>query len=66
MLLKKLIKLFQTTLYSALQLCIIIVIAASWSSGEDAALSRQNQGFDSPWGYQYNKPIFLYWKMGLF
>lgn len=23
-----------------------------WSSGQDVALSRQNQGFDSPWDYQ--------------
>ena len=23
----------------------------SWSSGQDVALSRLNQGFDSPWGY---------------
>ena len=23
-----------------------------WSSGQDAALSRLNQGFDSPWKYQ--------------
>ena len=26
-----------------------------WSSGQDVALSRQNQGFDSPWDYQKNK-----------
>ena len=25
---------------------------APWSSGQDAALSRRSQGFDSPWGYQ--------------
>ena len=24
------------------------------SSGQDAALSRRKQGFDSPWGYHYN------------
>ena len=23
-----------------------------WASGQDVALSRQNQGFDSPWDYQ--------------
>ena len=23
-----------------------------WSSGQDVALSRRNQGFDSPWEYQ--------------
>ena len=26
-----------------------------WSSGQDVALSRQNQGFDSPWDYQKTK-----------
>ena len=26
----------------------------SWSSGQDASLSRWNQGFDSPWEYQKN------------
>ena len=25
---------------------------APWSSGQDVALSRRNQGFDSPWSYQ--------------
>ena len=25
----------------------------SWSSGQDVALSRLNQGFDSPWGYHF-------------
>ncbi len=26
---------------------------ARWSSGQDAALSRRKQGFDSPMGHQY-------------
>ena len=29
----------------------------SWSSGQDVALSRRNQGFDSPREYQYKKEI---------
>lgn len=28
----------------------------SWSSGQDVALSRRNQGFDSPREYQKNNP----------
>ena len=28
---------------------------APWSSGQDAALSRLNPGFDSPWGHQIAK-----------
>ena len=32
---------------------------ACLSSGKDAALSRQNQGFDSPTGYQLRKDIFM-------
>ena len=30
-----------------------------WSSGQDVALSRRNQGFDSPWDYQ--KTIKAVW-----
>lgn len=29
--------------------------ASRWSSGQDVALSRRNQGFDSPTGYQMEK-----------
>ena len=35
----------------------------SWSSGQDASLSRWNQGFDSPWEYQLQgtgqRPVLL-------
>lgn len=31
-----------------------------WSSGQDVALSRQNQGFDSPWDYQKNECILTF------
>lgn len=35
-----------------------------WSSGQDVALSRLNQGFDSPWDHQTAKagfkPVFLF------
>lgn len=33
--------------------CVVNYIDMSpWSSGQDASLSRWNQGFDSPWRYQ--------------
>ena len=28
-----------------------------WSSGQDASLSRWNQGFDSPWRYQKKNSV---------
>lgn len=31
----------------------------SWSSGQDVALSRRNQGFDSPREYQYQQKRVL-------
>lgn len=41
----------------------------SWSSGQDVALSRRNQGFDSPREYQIQnrvrRTLFLYFRMFL-
>ena len=40
--------------------------ASRWSSGQDVALSRRNQGFDSPTGYQHESAsidgALLYWE----
>ena len=38
-----------------LLICKFYLYMLPWSSGQDAALSRLNQGFDSPWKYQHEK-----------
>ena len=35
-----------------------------WSSGQDVALSRRNQGFDSPWEYQKKPTGFIFLLQG--